>query len=424
MERDLMFELFQWKDRENRKPLILRGARQVGKTWLIREFAQRAYHSHVYVNFEDDEILRDVFTQDFDIERILSVVGLRMHTVIDSDTLIIFDEIQAAPRGITSLKYFFEKAPQLHVVAAGSLLGISSHYDESFPVGKVDYLNLYPLSFREFLRAVGEIQLLELLEKKDWEKMIYVRDQLISLLKTYYYIGGMPEVVNSFLHRHDYDEVRRLQNNILLTYSDDMSKHAPKELVPRMRLVWNSIVGQLAKENRKFLYGLLRSGGRAKDFEMAIEWLVNAGLIYKVHRCKSGELPLSAYEDTSSFKVFMLDVGLLCAMAKLPAETLVNGNEMFLTYKGAMTEQYVYQQLRSKVDFAYYWSAENSKGEIDFLVQDKGRVIPVEVKAEENLKSRSLRSFVSSYEGMHGIRLSMSDYRKQDWMTNIPLYAI
>ena len=424
MERDLMFELFQWKDRENRKPLILRGARQVGKTWLIREFAQRAYHSHVYVNFEDDEILRDVFTQDFDIERILSVVGLRMHTVIDSDTLIIFDEIQAAPRGITSLKYFFEKAPRLHVVAAGSLLGISSHYDESFPVGKVDYLNLYPLSFREFLRAVGEIQLLELLEKKDWEKMIYVRDQLISLLKTYYFIGGMPEVVNSFLHRHDYDEVRRLQNNILLTYSDDMSKHAPKELVPRMRLVWNSIVGQLAKENRKFLYGLLRSGGRAKDFEMAIEWLVNAGLIYKVHRCKSGELPLSAYEDTSSFKVFMLDVGLLCAMAKLPAETLVNGNEMFLTYKGAMTEQYVYQQLRSKVDFAYYWSAENSKGEIDFLVQDKGRVIPVEVKAEENLKSRSLRSFVSSYEGMHGIRLSMSDYRKQDWMTNIPLYAL
>lgn len=424
MERDLMSELFQWKDRENRKPLILRGARQVGKTWLIREFAQRAYHSHVYVNFEDDVILRDVFTQDFDIERILSVVGLRMHTVINSDTLIIFDEIQAAPRGITSLKYFFEKAPQLHVVAAGSLLGISSHHDESFPVGKVDYLNLYPLSFREFLRAVGEIQLLELLEKKDWKKMIYVRDQLISLLKTYYFIGGMPEVVNSFLHRHDYDEVRRLQNNILLTYSDDMSKHAPKELVPRMRLVWNSIVGQLAKENRKFLYGLLRSGGRAKDFEMAIEWLVNAGLIYKVHRCKSGELPLSAYEDTSSFKVFMLDVGLLCAMAKLPAETLVNGNEMFLTYKGAMTEQYVYQQLRSKVDFAYYWSAENSKGEIDFLVQDKGRVIPVEVKAEENLKSRSLRSFVSSYEGMHGIRLSMSDYRKQDWMTNIPLYAI
>ena len=424
MERDLMFELFQWKDRENRKPLILRGARQVGKTWLIREFAQRAYHSHVYVNFEDDEILRDVFTQDFDIERILSVVGLRMHTVIDSDTLIIFDEIQAAPRGITSLKYFFEKAPHLHIVAAGSLLGISSHHDESFPVGKVDYLNLYPLSFREFLRAVGENQVLDLLEKKDWEKMIYVRDQLISLLKTYYFIGGMPEVVNSFLHRHDYDEVRRLQNNILLTYSDDMSKHAPKELVPRMRLVWNSIVGQLAKENRKFLYGLLRIGGRAKDFEMAIEWLVNAGLIYKVHRCKSGELPLSAYEDTSSFKVFMLDVGLLCAMAKLPAETLVNGNEMFLTYKGAMTEQYVYQQLRSKVDFAYYWSAENSKGEIDFLVQDKGRVIPVEVKAEENLKSRSLRSFVSSYEGMHGIRLSMSDYRKQDWMTNIPLYAI
>ena len=424
MERDLMSELFQWKERENRKPLILRGARQVGKTWLIREFAQRAYHRHVYVNFEDDEILRDVFTQDFDIERILSVVGLRMHTVIDSDTLIIFDEIQAAPRGITSLKYFFEKAPQLHVVAAGSLLGISSHYDESFPVGKVDYLNLYPLSFREFLGAVGENQLLELIEKKDWEKMIYVRDRLISLLKTYYFIGGMPEVVDSFLHRHDYDEVRRLQNNILLTYSDDMSKHAPKELVPRMRLVWNSIVGQLAKENRKFLYGLLRSGGRAKDFEMAIEWLVNAGLIYKVHRCKSGELPLSAYEDTSSFKVFMLDVGLLCAMAKLPAETLVNGNEMFLTYKGAMTEQYVYQQLRSKVDFAYYWSAENSKGEIDFLVQDKGRVIPVEVKAEENLKSRSLRSFVSSYEGMHGIRLSMSDYRKQDWMTNIPLYAI
>ena len=419
-----MKDLLLWKEREDRKPLIVRGARQVGKTWLIKEFARLAYNKSVYVNFEEDEILRNIFQNDFDIQRIKTAIQLRLQTSIDEETLLIFDEIQAAPRGIMSLKYFCENARNQPVIAAGSLLGISLHHGDSFPVGKVDFVDLYPLSFPEYLKAVGEDQALSLIEDKRWEDLVYVRDRLIAHLKTYYYIGGMPEAVQAYLKRHDLQEVRRIQQSILSTYDNDFSKHAPYEQVPRIRMVWNSIVGQLAKENKKFIYGTLREGARAKDFELAIEWLKDAGLVYKVKRVKSGELPLNAFEDLSAFKIYMLDVGLLAAMAKLPATTLAESNTLFLTYKGALTEQYTFQQLRTITDFIYYWSAENSTGEIDFLIQKANRIIPIEVKAEENLKSRSLRSFVSRHEGIHGLRFSMSDYREQEWMTNIPLYAI
>lgn len=423
MERTAISELYEWKKRPDRKPLIVRGARQVGKTWLILNFARKAYNKYVYVNFEEDDVLNHVFENDFDIERIINTISIRKDTDIDTDTLLIFDEIQAAPRGVTSLKYFCEKARQYHVIAAGSLLGIAMHQADSFPVGKVDFVDLAPLSFHEFLLAMGEKRIAGLLEKRDWNMVAMVKDKLTTLLKTYYYVGGMPEAVESYRRCSDFAEVRRIQNNILDTYNNDFSKHAPISEVPRIRMVWNSIASQLAKENKKFIYGMLREGARAKDFEVAIEWLRDAGLIYKVSRTKSGELPLNAFEDFNIFKIYLLDVGLLSAINKLTADTLIAGNEIFNTYKGALTEQYFFQQIHDKVDFVYYWSAENSRGEIDFIVQKEGKVIPIEVKAEENLRAKSLSAFVAKYPGLHALRFSMSDYREQNWMTNIPLYA-
>lgn len=423
MERTAISELYEWKKRPDRKPLIVRGARQVGKTWLILDFAGKAYNKYVYVNFEEDDVLNHVFENDFDIERIINTISIRKDTDVDTDTLLIFDEIQAAPRGVTSLKYFCEKARQYHVIAAGSLLGIAMHQADSFPVGKVDFVDLAPLSFHEFLLAMGEKRIAGLLEKRDWNMVAMVKDKLTTLLKTYYYVGGMPEAVESYRQHSDFAEVRRIQNNILDTYNNDFSKHAPISEVPRIRMVWNSIASQLAKENKKFIYGMLREGARAKDFEVAIEWLRDAGLIYKVSRTKSGELPLNAFEDFNIFKIYLLDVGLLSAINKLTADTLIAGNEIFNTYKGALTEQYFFQQIRDKVDFVYYWSAENSRGEIDFIVQKEGKVIPIEVKAEENLRAKSLSAFVAKYPGLHALRFSMSDYREQNWMTNIPLYA-
>ncbi len=423
MERTAISELYEWKARAGRKPLIVRGARQVGKTWLILDFAQKAYRQYVYVNFEEDEFLKHVFENDFDIDRIITSISLRTQKDIDKDTLLIFDEIQAAPRGVASLKYFCEKARKYHVIAAGSLLGISLHKSDSFPVGKVDFVDLSPLSFVEFLFAMSENRIAKLLAERDWKMLAMVKDKLATLLKTYYYVGGMPEVVDNYRQYKNFAEVRRIQNNILDTYNNDFSKHAPVNEVPRIRMVWNSIAGQLAKENKKFIYGMLRGGARAKDFELAIEWLKDAGLIYKVNRTKSGELPLNAFEDFSTFKIYLLDVGLLSAINKRTAETLNMGYEIFNAYKGALTEQFFFQQIRGQADFVYYWSAENSRGEIDFLVQKEGKVIPIEVKAEENLRAKSLSAFVAKYPGLHALRFSMSDYRQQDWMTNIPLYA-
>lgn len=424
MERTAISELYEWKSRSDRKPLIVRGARQVGKTWLILDFAKKAYGQYVYVNFEEESLLSHVFEGDFDIDRIITAISLRKQQDIDKDTLLIFDEIQAAPRGVTALKYFCEKARDYHVIAAGSLLGIAMHQSDSFPVGKVDFVDLSPLDFHEFLLAMGEERIAGLLAKRDWQTVAMVKDRLTALLKTYYYVGGMPEAVDSYRRRKDFAEVRRIQNNILDTYNNDFSKHAPINEVPRIRMVWNSIAGQLAKENRKFIYGMLREGARAKDFEVAIEWLRDAGLIYKVNRTKGGELPLNAFEDFSAFKIYLLDVGLLSAINKLTAETLIQGNEIFNTYKGALTEQYFFQQIRGKADFVYYWSADNSRGEVDFVVQKAERVIPIEVKAEENLRAKSLAAFVARNPGLHALRFSMSDYREQDWMTNIPLYAV
>ena len=425
MRRDAMQQLYDWKEKTTRKPLIVRGARQVGKTWLMKEFASSAYRQFAYINFEDNEVMKDVFQKDFDVERILMAIQLVTGIVVDTETLIIFDEIQEAPRGLTALKYFQEKAPQYHVVAAGSLLGIAMHSNDSFPVGKVDFMDLYPLSFSEFLEAVGQEAFARLLAKKDWRLIAAFRSKLIDLLKQYYYVGGMPEVVNAFINHKDYAEVRQLQQTILDSYDRDFSKHAPIAEVPRIRMIWRSVPAQLAKENKKFIYGVVKEAARAKDFELAIEWLIDAGLIYKVSRVKKAGIPLSAYEDFSAFKLFLLDTGLMGAMSGLPPQALLEGNVLFSDYKGAITEQYVLQQLKSVKGLSiYYWSSDTSRGELDFLLQKDVSVIPVEVKAEENLQSKSLRFFVEKNAGLHGVRFSMSDYRKQEWMINYPLYSV
>ena len=425
MKRHAITELYKWKESDNRKPLIVLGARQVGKTWLMQTFAKEAYQKVAYVNFEDNDALRGLFEHDFDIPRIIASLEWSAGVSIDDNTLVILDEIQEAPRGITALKYFAEKAPQYHVMAAGSLLGIAMHKNDSFPVGKVDFLHLYPLSFFEFLDAVGESRMVDLLMSKDWTTTTMFRSKFEERLRQYYYVGGMPAVVSSFVADNDLSKVRTIQKSILEAYERDFSKHAPAIEVPRTRMVWHSIPAQLAKENKKFIYGVLKEGARAKDFELALEWLRDAGLVYKVNRCKKAQLPLAAYEDFSAFKMFLSDIGLMCAMSNVPAQSLLGGSALFSDFKGALTEQYVLQQLQTCPSLSvYYWSAENSRGEIDFLLQQEEMIVPVEVKAEENLQAKSLRAFVERNPGLHGVRLSMSPYRQQDWLTNYPLYSV
>lgn len=425
MKRVAIKELYQWKESDDRKPLIMLGARQVGKTWLMQEFAKEAYPKYAYVNFEDNDTLRGLFEHDFDIPRIIASLEWTTGVSIDGNTLIILDEIQEATRGITALKYFAEKAPQYHVMAAGSLLGIAMHKSDSFPVGKVDFMHLYPLSFFEFLEAIGETKMVDLLKAKEWPMITMFGNKFEERLRQYYFVGGMPAAISSFVSDNNLGKVRTIQNAILEAYERDFSKHAPAIEVPRIRMVWRSIPAQLAKENKKFIYGVVKEGARAKDFELAIEWLKDAGLVYKVNRSKKAQLPLAAYEDFSAFKMFLSDIGLMCAMSNVPAQSLLGGNVLFSDFKGALTEQYVLQQLKTHPSLSiYYWSAENSRGEIDFLLQQEEKILPIEVKAEENLQAKSLRAFIERNPGLQGIRLSMSPYREQDWLTNYPLYSV
>lgn len=425
MKRNAIKELYEWKENNGRKPLVILGARQVGKTWLMKEFGKEAYKKCAYVNFEDNDDLRGLFEHDFDIQRIIANLQWATDVTIDEDTLIILDEIQEAPRGITALKYFQEKAPQYHVIAAGSLLGIAMHKNDSFPVGKVDFMHLYPLSFYEFLNAIGEKKMVDLLQAKDWTMLTMVRAKFEERLRQYYFVGGMPAAVLAFVNDGDLNKVRTIQKSIIEAYERDFSKHAPAIEVPRIRMVWHSIPSQLSKENRKFIYGMIKEGARAKDFELAIEWLKDAGLIYKINRCKKAQLPLAAYEDFSAFKMFLSDIGLMGAMSNIPVHSLLNGNMLFSDFKGALTEQFVLQQMKTNQSLSiYYWSADNSRGEIDFLVQQEEKVIPIEVKAEENLQAKSLRMFVERNPGLKGCRFSMSPYREQDWLVNYPLYSV
>lgn len=426
MKRNLMKSLKEWKNSPYRKPLILSGARQVGKTWLMKEFGRTEYTNTVYVNFDQDINAAGLFEGSINPDRI--ILGLRALSGMEIDpdnTLIIFDEVQEAPRALTSLKYFFEEAPQYSIIAAGSLLGVALHAGTSFPVGKVDRMHLYPLNFQEFLYAMGEDAAAEILQTKDQRMITVLREKLSDLLRQYYYVGGMPEAVNYYKDNKEFTGVRQIQKNLLAYYQQDFSKHAEPRLTERLNLVWSSIPAQLAKENRKFIYGQVRQGARAKDFELAIQWLSDCGLIHVIHRVTKPGYPLKAYEDLNAFKIYLLDVGLLGAMADLSSNTIVEGNRIFTEFKGALAEQYVLQELIAEDHLnPMYYSAENSRMEIDFIVQKGDEVIPIEVKAEENLRAKSLRSYCEKYKPKTAVRFSMSDYREQDWMVNVPLYEI
>jgi predicted AAA+ superfamily ATPase len=424
MYRHLIDNLLEWKMSKNRKPLIIQGARQVGKTWLMKEFGRKAFENVVYLNFENNERLKDIFIQDFDISRILSIIEIESgHTVLAENTLLIFDEIQEANNGLTALKYFYELAPHYYIVAAGSLLGISMQKNNSFPVGKIDFLKLYPMSFIEFLENTNEARLAQQIIEKNWNILNSFHQKLTEILRLYYYVGGMPEAVKEYIETKNFDSVRDIQKKILIGYENDFAKHAPSEIVLKIRLVWSSIISQLAKENRKFVYGQLRKGSRAKDFETAISWLVDAGLLLKINRIEKPIIPLKAYLDFDAFKLYLVDIGLLNAMADLDKKILLERNTILSEFKGALTEQYVCQQLILTRNI-YYWTASNATAELDFVYQEANVIVPIEVKAEENLKSKSLKVCVEKYENPNAIRLSMSLYRQESWLTNVPLYAV
>lgn len=426
MYRTVMEQLQKWKAKKHRKPLVIRGARQVGKTWLMKAFGAAEYESVVYINFDNNERMRNLFEGSLAVERL--VTGLELyagHKIDPTNTLLIFDEVQEVPTALTSLKYFNEDAPQYQIICAGSLLGVALHQGTSFPVGKVEFLDLNPLSFSEFLMAMGKDRYVELLNQGDFDMATMFKQDYSDLLKQYYYVGGMPEVVQAFVDNHDFNEVREIQQRILSAYEQDFSKHAPNETVPRIRMLWNSIPAQLAKENRKFIYGLIKEGARAKEYELAMLWLTDCGLIHKIHRVSAPCLPLKAYEDLKAFKLFLLDVGLLSCMVGLRQDVLLDGNELFKEFKGALTEQYVLQQLRTiKGLNIYYWTADRGTAEVDFVIDNGKDVIPVEVKAEVNLQAKSLKVYREKFRPQLSIRTSMADYKKEDWLLNLPLWAV
>lgn len=426
MYRAALEKLFQWKESKNRKPLIIEGARQVGKTWLMKEFGKQAYKETIYINFDSNTIMSELFATDLNTERLIMGIELYRGKKIDpANTLLIFDEVQEVPRALSSLKYFCENAPEYHIVCAGSLLGIALHEGTSFPVGKVNFLKLYPLSFKEFLMAVTGEQFARLLESQDYAMISSFKQTYVDALKQYYFVGGMPEVVQSFAQQKDFGEVRRIQQRILEAYEHDFSKHAPIEIVPKIRMLWNSIPSQLAKENKKFIYGLVREGARAKEYETAIMWLSDCGLVHKVSRVNTAALPLKAYEDLKAFKLFLVDVGLLGCMTGISQRTLLEGNQLFVEFKGALTEQYVCQQLKTLEDIGvYYYTNERSSCEVDFVLDTGEQVIPVEVKAATNLKAKSLKVYREKFAPTLSIRSSMADYKQEEGLVNLPLYAI
>ena len=426
MRRQQLTFLQNWKNSPYRKPLIIHGARQVGKTWLAREFGKNQYEKVAYIDFLNNPRMQELFKQGLDVDRILQGLKAESETDIEpQNTLIILDEIQNVPEALTALKYFYENMPEYHIIVAGSLLGLSVNHSVSFPVGKVDFMTLRPLSFIEFIDALGEQQLLDLLNSDDTSLISMFRDRYINLLKTYYFVGGMPEVVKMYVNTSSWNKVRRVQKDILIAYDSDFGKHAPINIVPRIRQVWNNIPAQLAKENKKYIYSLIREGARAKEYELALAWLEDAGLIYKVPRVESPKIPLKSYENIDAFKVYILDVGLLAAMTDLTAQTLLEGNDIFTEFKGALTEQYVLEEMKSLDLYAAYWSRDKgSMAEVDFISQINDQIVPIEVKAEENLQSKSLRVFYDKYQSETNIRTSLSDYRSDSWLTNLPLYMI
>ncbi|SCY33277.1 hypothetical protein SAMN02910370_02164 [Lachnospiraceae bacterium XPB1003] len=426
MKRLLLEKLVEWKEKKHRKPLILWGARQVGKTWLMKEFGSSYFSNSVYISFYNNSRLSSIFKEDADVKKIINFIEVNRHvTITPGETLLIFDEIQESPEVVESLKYFCEDAPEYHIVAAGSLLGVSIHEGCSFPVGKVDELRLFPMNFREFLLAMGEDRLFEYVSNSDYEKVNEFSSLYRDLFKKYVCTGGMPEVVSRFIENYDLNEARELQLSILSQFEGDFGKHVSANELPRIRMTWQSLPMQLAKENKKFFFGQVKEGARQKDFEKAIQWLVDAGLVYKVNKVKKPAMPLKSYIDFSSYKLFLIDVGLLGAMSELDIESVIQGNDIFVEFKGALIEQYVLEQLVSDTKYTpYYYSGEKSTYETDFLIQKSKDVVPIEVKAETNLKSKSLRVYHDKFSPELALRISSSDYIDQGWMKNIPLWCV
>ncbi|MDA3978499.1 ATP-binding protein, partial [Gallibacterium sp. AGMB14963] len=426
MQRKILKSLEHWKAKVQRKPLIIQGARQVGKTWIMKYFGKNFFNKYAYINFENNPRMKSLFSGDYDINRL--ILGLKIESGVDiqaENTLLIFDEIQEVPQALSALKYFYEKAPQFYIIAAGSLLGVSLHHQTSFPVGKVDFLSMYPMDFSEFLHAIGQNELVQLLELQDWPLISAMKSSYIDLLRQYYFIGGMPEAIQTFINSKNFEDVRLVQRNLLIAYEQDFSKHIiDGQTIQKVRSVWNAIPEQLAKENKKFIYSQLQKGARSKDYEIALQWLKDSGLVYAIPRIKKPHLPLSTYQD-NAFKLFGLDVGLLAAQSYLDISTLLEGHRIFSEFKGALTEQYVLQQIMANQENPiFYWATERGTAEVDFILQQKQNIIPIEVKAEENLKAKSLKVYVEQFQPKQAVRFSMADYREQDWLVNVPLYAI
>ncbi|MCF0243630.1 MAG: ATP-binding protein [Bacteroidaceae bacterium] len=425
MERNILHKLLDWKNSKRRKPLIVEGARQVGKTWAIREFAKRYYDHLAYINYEETKHLQGMFLQDYDTNRILRVIRTQCGVPCEAGkTLIFLDEIQEADGGLTALKYFCENCPEHHIIVAGSLLGISLHRGISFPVGKVNFIQMHPMNFCEFLMAVGDMALVSAIEEKDTNTLSLFHDKLTNRLKEYFLVGGMPEAVQAYADDAEWSDIREIHNEILRGYEDDFYKHAEGALVERLRQVWRSIPSQLSRENKKFLFGLIRNGARAREYEVALQWLFDAGILHQVSRVTKPGLPLSAYRDGKAFKVYLNDIGLLCAMSGLEAKILLEGSAVFTEFKGALTEQFVFQQLHETTEL-FYWSKDNSQQEVDFLLQHDNELLPIECKAEENLKSKSLKSFIDEHDIKHAVKVSMKPYNESAAIvTNAPLYII
>ncbi len=425
MKRNIYNDLLAWKEKPNRKPLMLLGARQVGKTWIMQHFGKQEYKTVAYVNCDDETRMKHLFESDYDIERILltlqAITGVKIE---EENTLIILDEVQEIARGLHSLKYFCEKAPKYHVMVAGSLLGVTIGKGESFPVGKVDMLQMYPMTFEEFVEAAEGAEWNDIMRSRDWNLIETMRTKLIDLLRQYYYVGGMPEVVSAYITNKDLAEVRTLQQKILQAYRRDVSKHTTARETMRIGQVLDSLPSQLAKENKKFIFGAVKKGARAADFELAIQWLIDAGIIYKVNRIKEAKMPLKFYEDLNAFKLFLIDCGLLACMVDVPASQMLIDNNIFVEFKGAFTEQYVLQQMKAYNKHPYYWSNDRTPAEIDFIIQHEDRILPIEVKAEENVRSKSLAQFIKDNDGLKGLRISMLGYIDQSWMENIPLFGL
>ncbi len=423
MYRNAYNLLFQWKAKNQRKPIIIQGVRQVGKTWLMKELGRNEFSQTAYFNFESTKELQNIFSQGLKTTEILTALQILCGFPIrPKETLVILDEIQACPDAVTALKYFQEEQENLHILAAGSLLGVAIHQGVSFPVGKVEFVTLYPLTFYEFLHAMGQEELVNALEQQS-PVIETLAPLLTTFLKQYYFVGGMPEVVARFVETKDYKLARELQTQLLQSYENDFSKHAPYLLIPRIRLVWQSILAQLTKENAKFTYNLLRAGGRAKDFEMAIEWLKDAGMVHKIHRINKAGMPIQSYAQWNDFKMYLCDIGLLCAMGDLSPVVLLQDNQLFVEFKGILTEQFILQQLIAASNTPFYWRPENGTAEVDFVIQKENQIIPIEVKSSTNVKSRSLRVYFDTYQPRHCLRTSLAGGKHQDWMQNVPLYS-